>query len=172
MQFSQFELAAIAIAIDDEILEKRCETTIRSWGVHPSWRKREAEGEFALLYKELIDHESKFYGYFRMSKECFTFSLEKVKPDLTKKIIKFQKPISPIERLAVCISIYSFHYSAVNSENKVDKLLDSKGVSSEGEGSGVGVDSGVGVGVVIGTGAYTDLELVDDTDVVPLIGDV
>ncbi|CAG5049447.1 unnamed protein product [Parnassius apollo] len=67
-------------------------------------------------------------------------------------------------------------YSAVNSENKVDKLLDSKVVSSEGEGSegvgSVGVDSGVGVGVVIGTGAYTDLELVDDADVVPLIGDV
>ncbi|CAG4965912.1 unnamed protein product [Parnassius apollo] len=67
-------------------------------------------------------------------------------------------------------------WSAVNSENKVDKLLDSKGVSSEGEGSegvgSVGVDSGVGVGVVIGTGAYTDLELVDDADVVPLIGDV
>ncbi|CAK1589075.1 unnamed protein product [Parnassius mnemosyne] len=103
MQFSQFELAAIAIAIDDEVLEKRSETTKRRWGVHPTWRKREAEGEFALLYKELIDDESKFYGYFRMSKECFTFLLEKVKPDLTKKITRFQKPISPNERLAVCI---------------------------------------------------------------------
>ncbi|CAB3236714.1 unnamed protein product [Arctia plantaginis] len=73
-------------------------------GVHPTWRKREAEGEFALLYKELIDNESKFHG--------------------------------------------------------------SKGVSSEG------LDSGVGVGVVIGTGAYTGVELVDDADVVLLIGDV
>lgn len=100
MQFSQFELAAIAIAIDDEVLEKRSESTKRRSGVHPTWRKREAEGEFSLLYKELIYDESKFYGYFRISKECFTHLLEKLKPDLTKKITRFQKPyLSYIEKI-------------------------------------------------------------------------
>lgn len=52
------ELAAIAIAIDDEVLETRTETTKRRWGVHPVRRKRESEGEFVTLYKELIHDES------------------------------------------------------------------------------------------------------------------
>lgn len=103
MQFSQFELAAIAIAIDDQVLESQIATSKRKWCVHPAWRKRELEGEFATLYKELIDDESKFYGYFRMSKECFTILLQKVEPDLTRKNSRFQKPISPTERLAVCL---------------------------------------------------------------------
>lgn len=103
MQFSQLELAAIAIAIEDEVLETRTETNKRRWSVHPAWRKRQSEGEFATLYKELIDDETKFYGYFRMSKECFSIFLGKIKRDLTKQNSRFLKPISPIERLAVCL---------------------------------------------------------------------
>lgn len=77
MKFSQLELVAIAIALDEEVLERRIEARKRRWGVHPAWRKRDSEGEFVTLYKELIDDESKFYGYFRMSKECFSVLLEK-----------------------------------------------------------------------------------------------
>jgi hypothetical protein len=41
-------------------------------GVHPEWFAREIEGEFVTLYKELIDDEVKFYGYFRVNRGCFS----------------------------------------------------------------------------------------------------
>lgn len=44
------------------------------------WNKRETEGEFQTLYKELIDEETKFYGYFwRMSMNTFDVLLKKLK---------------------------------------------------------------------------------------------
>jgi hypothetical protein len=46
------ELAAIAVALDEEEVAER---KWRRWAVHPAWRKRESEGEFVTLYKELID---------------------------------------------------------------------------------------------------------------------
>ena len=49
------------------------------------WSKREVEGEFVTLYKELTDDEVKFYGYFRMNSECFSALLEKVSPLLIKQ---------------------------------------------------------------------------------------
>ncbi|XP_024082199.1 protein ALP1-like [Cimex lectularius] len=106
MQFSELELAAIAVALDEEERENhvdRLHTAKRRWGVHPTWRKRKLEGEFATLYKELLDDESKFFGYFRMSWECFNVLLLKVKSGLTKQKTFFQEPISPSERLAVCL---------------------------------------------------------------------
>jgi hypothetical protein len=96
---TSLELAAIAVALDEEGAE--CKR--RRWAVHPAWRKREREGEFFTLYKELIDDEVKFYGYFRMNKECFSALLEKVSPVLKKQGTRFLKPVSPKERLAVCI---------------------------------------------------------------------
>ena len=48
---------------------------------------REIEGEFVTLYKELIDDEVKFYGYFRMNRECFSALLEKVIPSLIKRAL-------------------------------------------------------------------------------------
>jgi hypothetical protein len=94
------ELAAIAVALDEE---ESVERKWRRWAVHPAWRKREREGEFVTLYKELIDDDVKFYGYFQMNRECFCALLEKVSPLLIKQRTRFQKPISPEERLAVCI---------------------------------------------------------------------
>ena len=93
------ELTAIAVALDEEGAESKR----RWWAVHPAWRKREREGEFVTLYKELIDDEVKFYGYFRMNIECFCSLLQKVSPLLIKQRTRFQKPVSPKERLSVCI---------------------------------------------------------------------
>jgi hypothetical protein len=93
------ELAAIAVALDEE---KGAERKGRRWSVHPAWSKREIEGEFVTLCKVLIDDEVKFYGHFRMNRECFCALLEKVSPLLIKQRKRFQKPISPKERLAVC----------------------------------------------------------------------
>jgi hypothetical protein len=86
------ELAAIAVALDEE---GGAERKRRRSSVHPAWSKREIEGEFVTLYKELIDEEVKFYGYFRMNRECFCALLEKVSPLLIKQRARFQKPISP-----------------------------------------------------------------------------
>ena len=94
------ELAAIAVALDEE---EGAEGKRRRWAVHPAWSKREIEGEFVTLYKELIDDEVKFYGYFRINGKCFPDLLEKVSPLLIKQQMRFQKPVSPKERLAVCI---------------------------------------------------------------------
>ena len=71
------ELAVIAVALDwDEGAERKR----RRWAVHPAWSKREFEGEFVTLYKEMIDDEVKIYGYFWMNRECFSALLEKVSP--------------------------------------------------------------------------------------------
>jgi hypothetical protein len=93
------ELAAIAVALDEEGAERKRER----WAVHPAWSKSEIEGEFVTVYKELIDDEVEFYGYFRMNREYFIALLEKVSPFLMKQRKRFQKPISAKERLAVCI---------------------------------------------------------------------
>ena len=76
------ELAAIAVALGEE---EGAERKRRRWAVHPAWSKREIEGEFVTLYKELTDDEVKFYGYFRMNSECFSALLEKVSPLLIKQ---------------------------------------------------------------------------------------
>jgi hypothetical protein len=64
------ELAAIAVALDKE---EGAERKRRMWAVHPKWSKREIEGEFFTLYKDLIGDEVRFYGYFRMNREFFLF---------------------------------------------------------------------------------------------------
>jgi len=60
------ELAAIVVAVDEE---EGAERKRRRRAVHPTWSKREIEGEFVTLYKELIEEEVKFYGYFWMNRE-------------------------------------------------------------------------------------------------------
>jgi hypothetical protein len=90
------ELAAIAVALDED---EGAERKRRRWAVHPAWHKIESEGEFVTLYKELIDDEVKFYRYCQMNRECFYALLEKVGP----MRMRFQKPISSKEQLAVCI---------------------------------------------------------------------
>jgi hypothetical protein len=60
------ELAVIAVALDEK---EGAERKRRRWAVHPKWPKREIEGEFVTLYKELIDEEVEFYGYFRINRE-------------------------------------------------------------------------------------------------------
>jgi len=68
------ELAAIAVALDEE---EGAQRKRRNRAVHPAWSKREIEGEFVTLYKEVIDDEVKFYGYFRMF-FCFTRESEPI----------------------------------------------------------------------------------------------
>lgn len=89
----------IAIILDEE---EEHSTNTRLW-IHEAWKKRETEGEFATLYKELIDDETKFVQYFRMSRNCFITLLAKLEPHLNKQDTRWRKAIPPKERLAVCL---------------------------------------------------------------------
>jgi hypothetical protein len=62
-EFTDIELAVIAIILDEEQEEQR-EVKKRKW-VHEAWVNRERGGEFGTLYKELIDGETKFFWIFQ-----------------------------------------------------------------------------------------------------------
>lgn len=100
-KFCDEELAIIAIALDDEGKDQRI-VKRRKW-VHNAWKKRETEGEFVTLFKELVDDECKFFKYFRMSQNSFHILLNKLETHLKKKSTHWRKAITPIQRLAVCL---------------------------------------------------------------------
>jgi hypothetical protein len=96
-KFADIELALIAIILDEE--EER-ELKKQKW-VHEACVNRERDGEFGTLYKELIDDETKFSEYFRMSEYCFNILLSKIAIHLKHQDIRWRKAITPRERLAV-----------------------------------------------------------------------
>jgi hypothetical protein len=100
--FSNEELAMIALILDEEESEKIKKQTRNLW-VHPAWQKRSVEGEFITLYKELVDDESKFHQYFRMSMYSFEKLLNTVESEIQRQNTRFRKCISPRQRLAVTI---------------------------------------------------------------------
>jgi hypothetical protein len=71
-------------------------------------RKRKIEGEFATLYRELIDDEMKFYKYFRMSIQQFTILLSKVQGDLTKHNTTYTEAVTPKEKLVLCLRLVTY----------------------------------------------------------------
>ncbi|KAL4153066.1 hypothetical protein QTP88_000899 [Uroleucon formosanum] len=93
------DLAVLALLLDEE--EKNNKQK-RIW-VHDLWKKRKIEGEFATLYEELVDHEAKFFEYFRMSQYCFNLLLSKIEHDIKKQDTFWRPAITPKERLAVCL---------------------------------------------------------------------
>lgn len=103
--FNDLELAAIAIALDDEESEES--STTRKWSVHPLWRERQEKGEYVNLCKDLRSYEDKYWDYFKMTKESFDILYMKIKDDLTKGNTKFQIPISSKHRLALTLRYVS-----------------------------------------------------------------
>lgn len=99
MNFSTEDLAVIALILDEE---EEQEKRRRLW-VHPIWMLRGAEGEFATLYRGLVDDECKFYEYFRMSQSAFHVLLAKIEKFIMKKDTFWRNAISARERLAVCL---------------------------------------------------------------------
>ena len=74
------ELAAIALALDEEGAERKR----RRWAVHPAWSKREIEG-------------------FLNEQRMFFCSTQESEPVIYKTTNEISKPITPKERLALCI---------------------------------------------------------------------
>jgi len=100
------DLTMIAILLDeDEAVKKRK----RTW-VHDLWKKRNIEGEFTTLYNELVDHETKFFEYFRMSKYSFDILLLKIQDGIKKQDTHWRLAITPMERLAVTLRYPNDHY--------------------------------------------------------------
>lgn len=99
--FSVDECAIIALILDQEEEELQLRKK-RKW-VHKAWEKRGTEGEFATLYKELLDDGTKFFEYFRMSQNSFNLLLKKLEVHIAKQNTRWRKAITPKERLAVCL---------------------------------------------------------------------
>lgn len=64
-------------------------------------RNRKQKGIFSALMPELHEDE-KFASYFRLSREQFALTLHLVHDDLVETYVA-REPISPRERLAICI---------------------------------------------------------------------
>ncbi|XP_023727161.1 uncharacterized protein LOC111875283 [Cryptotermes secundus] len=86
INFSDEELLLIAVLLDDDEAKP---TGRRKW-VHPSLLCRATD-------------ETKFFQYFRMSREQFEILLSKIGSDLKKQNTTFRAAISPREKLAVCL---------------------------------------------------------------------
>lgn len=102
MDFSDEELIIIAAVLDEEE-EQNGHVVERRFWVHPAWKKRETKGEYATLYKELMDDGTKFFEYFKMSEYSFNVLLSKLEVHLKKKDTPFRKSITLREQLAVCL---------------------------------------------------------------------
>ena len=93
-KFSENDLLTIALVLDEEenqqVKKRKC--------VHQAWKKRKTEGEFATLYKKLMDDGAKFCEYFRMSENAFNILLSKLEVNMKKQDTRWRKSISPRER--------------------------------------------------------------------------
>lgn len=98
--FPEEDLIVMSLILDEE--EQINKQKKRKW-VHEAWRKREVEGEFHTLYKELLDDQTKFFEYFRMSESTFNVLLSKLEVHLKKQNTHWRKAITPKEKLAVCL---------------------------------------------------------------------
>lgn len=85
------------------------------------YRKRQQEGCYNILYwNHLVDDDTKFRQYFRLSPYLFNYVLSHIENDITKPFTNFvAKPISPREKLCMALRFIatgesyrslSFHY--------------------------------------------------------------
>lgn len=98
--FRKSDLGIIALALEDEENEERQNKRRNIW-VDSAWKQRKLEGEFRTLFPHLMDDETKFYEYFRMTQHTFYQLLNKLVPRLRKHDTSWRLSISPKERLAV-----------------------------------------------------------------------
>jgi hypothetical protein len=75
----------------------------RRFAVHPINHRRAELGLYVTLVEELQDFEEKFYTFFRITRNQFAVVLDYVRPIIEKSVTNFKIPISPAERLSVCL---------------------------------------------------------------------
>lgn len=104
--FSNSDLAIVALCLEEEDEEHRRSQVMQKSGkrrfwVHSAWNKRSAEGEYFTLLPHLLDDETKFYQYFRMSMSAFNLLELKLQAKLSRQDTYFRKAITSRHRLAV-----------------------------------------------------------------------
>ncbi|KAG8222923.1 hypothetical protein J437_LFUL000217 [Ladona fulva] len=95
-------MIALALVEEDVNWRKNNTSRKRKW-IHSAWMKRSTEGEFCLLMPHLIEDETKFYEYFRMTRWTFHRLLLELQEKLKKEDTFWRPSITPKERLAVCL---------------------------------------------------------------------
>lgn len=90
---------ALLLLLDEKAPKKK---ERKSW-VHPINQIRSKYGEFHHLTRDLIDDESRFYEYFRMSRDSFFRLHEMIQDKIKRRTTNFRKPIGTTERLAVTL---------------------------------------------------------------------
>lgn len=85
---------------DEEIIflsalaeEEEREIRKRKTWIHPINEKREVYGEFHHLFPDLLEHKTKFFKYFRMSKEKFFELHQLLAPEIKKENTNFVDPL-------------------------------------------------------------------------------
>lgn len=101
--FSNCDLAMVALCLEDEENQRSSMKNIgkRRFWVHAAWKRRSAEGEYSTLLPHLLDDETKFYQYFRMSMSVFNQLGLKLQEQLSKQDTYFRRAITSRHRLAV-----------------------------------------------------------------------
>lgn len=102
MPFTKLTLLKIALILEEEENFIKPRSQRRFW-IHDIPKSRREEGEFAKLYPHLVDDETKFYQYFRMSHCDFINLLNLIKEDIMKIDTHYRKAVTPAEKLAVCL---------------------------------------------------------------------
>lgn len=74
----------------------------KKYWVNEMYLKRDQEGEYVTLFKDLKKQPTKFYEYFRMTPTTFEYILNRISKRL-KKYSPFRKCIDPEEKLTVTL---------------------------------------------------------------------
>ncbi len=74
----------------------------KTW-IHNINRKRLEFGEFHTLFPDLMEDDVKFFRYVRMTYSKFSHLLNILEMYIAKENTPFRTPVSPKERLAVCL---------------------------------------------------------------------
>ena len=89
------------------LVYRRCWLLRRRTWVHKIIRKRQELGEFHRQFvQELRLDQQRFLQYFRMTPETFDNLLHVVGPHIRKQTTNYRKPISPEQRLAICLRYF------------------------------------------------------------------
>uniref|UniRef100_A0A667WJE6 DDE Tnp4 domain-containing protein n=1 Tax=Myripristis murdjan TaxID=586833 RepID=A0A667WJE6_9TELE len=102
MYLSPSQRSALAVVLLRRTRWRRRRPAARRVWVHEILTARQRLGEYNLV-QELQFHDDRFQVYFRLSREQFDTLLRRVGPSLERVTTNFRQPISPSERLAICL---------------------------------------------------------------------
>lgn len=95
----------LALLFEEEDDEAIIPLLIQRKPHHTMYKHRNAEGTFSnLISRYLVDNETKFHAYFRLTRNQFDFVLTSIKADVRKAPTHWVKnPISPEEKLGISL---------------------------------------------------------------------